>query len=509
MTRRRFAWFPAVSFCTLTLLWGAGIVRAQRPSAEKPPPAPRVTPTQILASKADLEDAAKRKALIDKMIAEYDLTPHPAPSIPDNPPPHESALVNLPVVVEPPDLLIVEVLEALPGRPISGERLVRPDGTISLGFYGDVSVKGLTLPQIKVAVIKQLRRFLTDELLGLEFTEEVEVAAEVDVPRPERPPIPPLPLNANPFNPDEGAKPVRKTSRPTSPAPRVRQANFAARRVPVRPVALGETDQDPAAGVESPKAPPQINIPAGASGRITITIDVGGPPQLVVPQMPVGVVPAMPPANVAVGESWKIASPDASDRVFIDVTGYNSRHYYIQGDVPIVGRMPFTGSETVLDALQFAGGLQATADPKHISLIRPQRNGKPAKVYKVDLEAIQSRGEVATNYQIFPGDRLLVGRNDVVTKTIEIDRLYAPIQTMNAMMLYQAFTFRALQFASVDHRDELLKEYVDFWMKALAGPGGVKFDEQTMREAFIRKMKLTPAPVTDNPRSPSIRFTIP
>ena len=34
-------------------------------------------------------------------------------------------------IIEPPDLLLVEVLEALPGRPISGERLVRPDGTIS------------------------------------------------------------------------------------------------------------------------------------------------------------------------------------------------------------------------------------------------------------------------------------------------------------------------------------------------------------------------------------------
>ena len=47
-------------------------------------------------------------------------------------------------VVEPPDLLVVEVLEALPGRPISGERLVRPDGKISLGFYGDLYVAGLT-----------------------------------------------------------------------------------------------------------------------------------------------------------------------------------------------------------------------------------------------------------------------------------------------------------------------------------------------------------------------------
>ena len=43
--------------------------------------------------------------------------------------PREFTKVSMPeYVVEPPDLLLVEVLEALPGRPIQGERLVRPDG---------------------------------------------------------------------------------------------------------------------------------------------------------------------------------------------------------------------------------------------------------------------------------------------------------------------------------------------------------------------------------------------
>ena len=62
--------------------------------------------------------------------------------------PREFNKVSMPdYVVEPPDLLLVEVLEALPGRPISGERLVRPDGKISLGFYGEVYVAGLTIPR--------------------------------------------------------------------------------------------------------------------------------------------------------------------------------------------------------------------------------------------------------------------------------------------------------------------------------------------------------------------------
>lgn len=70
-------------------------------------------------------------------------------------------------VVSPPDLIIVEVLTAATGRPITGERLVRPDGTITLGWYGDVYVAGLTIPEIKEKIIIHLRKFLSDEALGL------------------------------------------------------------------------------------------------------------------------------------------------------------------------------------------------------------------------------------------------------------------------------------------------------------------------------------------------------
>jgi len=72
-----------------------------------------------------------------------------------------------PHVVQPPDIIQVEVLDALPGRPISGERLVRPDGTISLGFYGDVHVAGLTVSAAKVKIIRHLATFLTDWALGI------------------------------------------------------------------------------------------------------------------------------------------------------------------------------------------------------------------------------------------------------------------------------------------------------------------------------------------------------
>ena len=55
--------------------------------------------------------------------------------------------------------------------------------------------------------------------------------------------------------------------------------------------------------------------------------------------------------------------PRDSDRVFVDVTAYNSKNYYILGDVAVTGRLPITGNETVLDAINFANGLMPTAAP--------------------------------------------------------------------------------------------------------------------------------------------------
>ena len=210
--------------------------------------------------------------------------------------------INLPYVLEPPDLVVVELLEALPGQPISGERLVRPDGTISLGFYGDVQVRGLSLPQVKVAIIKHMRIFLSDEMLGLAVSEETQPAD----PQPEQPPVPPLPGNATPFDENEAPKPAKKTSRAISPrqyagraSRRMTAQNFGGRRVPVWPAADRVGDQDRAQLPEANRPPAAEN----ARGAVTI----------------------VQPAVLAAEGRWKIVPPEASDRVFVDVTRIQHR----------------------------------------------------------------------------------------------------------------------------------------------------------------------------------------
>ncbi|MDG3004594.1 sigma-70 family RNA polymerase sigma factor [Paludisphaera mucosa] len=183
-------------------------------------------------------------------------------------------------VVEPPDILLVEVLEALEGRPISGERLIRPDGRITLGFYGDVSVAGLTIREAKGKIVLHLRKFLGDDVLGL-------------------------------FEPDP------KTGERTSVDPR------------------------------------------------------------------------------------------DSARVFVDVTTYNSKKYYVLGSVKNPGGIPVTGSETVLDAVYFAGGLLAEADPSNLTLVRNDPKTGRAQKWTIDLDRITSGEDISMNRQLRPGDRLM------------------------------------------------------------------------------------------------------
>jgi protein involved in polysaccharide export with SLBB domain len=494
--RQRVGLFVATAICVaLVCAVNLGIAGSQEQPKTEPALEEKTKQNDDAAVAHAAEDAEKRLVEIEKMIAEYDLTPKPLPSIPDDPPPHEGAMITLPSVVEPPDLILVELLEGLPGRPISGERLLRPDGMINLGFYGDVYVKGMTLEQVKVAIIKHLRRYVTDEAVGLETREGElpEMPSAIGVPKEHPQPLGPSDKLKDRIKPRPSAE--RSPSVPGSRRVRSASRQSTGNRVPVRPVrsqGVRVTINDQVTPA-SPPSPHQLLI--GPQGKVTITIELSGQGAADVVKSQGAPIP-QPVTEPVEGEEgpWRVVPPAKSRTLFVDITAYNSRNYYVLGDVMITGKLPWTGNETVLDALQFAGNLVATAEPKDIRLVRPGIGGKPPKIYKVDLAAIQERGEVTTNYQIFPNDRLIVGRNEVVKKTAEIDRLAAPIQSITANIMQEAGALRALPSAAAKEREELLKEYVDFWAKELSRPGGLKFDEQTWRDALIRKLKLTPAP---------------
>ncbi len=425
-----------VSLCASGALLMIVVAVAAGPQEKEKPKAGRpVTETdKAHPPRSDpIKDRSNAKNEIDKMLAAYDLNPHPRPPIPDDPPPHEGAMISLPNIVEPPDQVLVEVLESLPGRPISGARLVQPDGKIDVGFYGQVYVRGLTPQQIKVALIKHLRKYLDDETLGLVSSPMIEA----------------------------------------------------------------EEEQPPANGPFDLPAPKGVVPARSPFGETEVSTKIEGARSLPEP------VPAEPPSGLDRDQAespGRIVPPEESLSVMVYVTAYNSANYYVLGDVLVPGKLPWTGHETVLDALQYASGLLPTAEPKDIRLVRPGRGDMPAKVYKVDLAAIQEQGNARLNYQLFPGDRLIVGRNEVVKKTVEIDRLHAALQEITGSIQQNANLLKSLRMDSTAHGDQVLKDLVDFWAKELSRKGDLELDERKLRELLLHEMKSGAPPAAPTPR---------
>ena len=356
--------------------------------------------------------------------------PLPPSGIPDDPPPHEGAMINYPITVQPHDIIRIEVLETLPGRPITGDRLVRMDGTVTLGFYGDLDVSGLTLEQVKVKVISHLRAYLTDECLGLVGLHQE--APDTGRPEPEIKgnPYAPKQLDDIPRVPGEDDRPFKVSPRePIPPAPK------AATPPPTTPKASRDTSRGPTnsarvrlTALQQPKGREPVQEPE---------IKVREP----LPNIPRAFDRS---ARPDVQEGRFTIAPAKSDRVVVDIGTYNNTWYFVLGEVHTPGRIPFTGRETVLDALQFAGGIVSDGDPGSVQLVRPARGKKPARVYPIDLAAIQSRGESSANLQLFPGDRLIVSKRPAAEATARITALAQPSQAALNHMTSYAFAMRAL-----------------------------------------------------------------
>jgi polysaccharide biosynthesis/export protein len=121
-----------------------------------------------------------------------------------------------------------------------------------------------------------------------------------------------------------------------------------------------------------------------------------------------------------VNDAVKKEEPKAG---FIDVrlTNRQSKVYYVLGEVNTPGRFQINGSETVLDGIIAAGGLNDQGSWWDVILVRPGPVGNVGPdgcvlgtiegggvVLAVRYARIVQLGDTSTNYQLLPGDRIFV-----------------------------------------------------------------------------------------------------
>src|SRR5262249_19597613 len=118
--------------------------------------------------------------------------------------------------------------------------------------------------------------------------------------------------------------------------------------------------------------------------------------------------------------------------VAVDVVQFNSKTYYVITDGAGFGegvaRFPVVGSETVLDAVSNMQGLHQVPSKRHIWVARRGPTGCQDQIMPVNWCAITQLGDMSTNYQILPGDRIYIMAQPIIRTNNWLQKALAPIQ---------------------------------------------------------------------------------
>lgn len=138
--------------------------------------------------------------------------------------------------------------------------------------------------------------------------------------------------------------------------------------------------------------------------------------------------------------------------VQVDVLAYNSKVIYVVtdggGSGESVVRVPFTGNETVLDAMSQVEGLSEVSS-KNIWVARPSPAGTHvAQTMPVDWRGITQDAVTTTNYQLLPGDRIYIKADPMIAADSFIAKFTIPMSRLFGVTLLGNGTVQALHGGS-------------------------------------------------------------
>jgi polysaccharide export outer membrane protein len=122
--------------------------------------------------------------------------------------------------------------------------------------------------------------------------------------------------------------------------------------------------------------------------------------------------------------------------IMVTVTGFRSKHIYLYGEVGRQGKLPYTGHQTVADALGAAGGVTRRAATGRVRVIR----GDPEdpEIFRVDLDDLLYKGDTRQDVSLAENDIVYVPPTWLAWVGYQIESLLFPTRGVTQLAVAPA-----------------------------------------------------------------------
>lgn len=114
--------------------------------------------------------------------------------------------------------------------------------------------------------------------------------------------------------------------------------------------------------------------------------------------------------------------------VVVTVSSYESKHIFIYGEVGREGQQPYTGYQTLADAIGSAGGVSRFAATSKVKVIRGDPDNP--EIYKIDLDDLLYDGDTLQNVSLAENDVVYVPPTILAKIGYTIEAVLFPFRSM-------------------------------------------------------------------------------
>lgn len=122
-------------------------------------------------------------------------------------------------------------------------------------------------------------------------------------------------------------------------------------------------------------------------------------------------------------------------KVNVRVTAYASKKYYVTGETISAGPRPYTGRDTLMDAVLRAGPTFLTWTSR-VRVVRPSRDGERPKTIRVNVDRMIEKGDWSKNILLEPDDVVHIPATPLAWIGLRVRELLFPVYP--AIQAYQA-----------------------------------------------------------------------